>query len=219
MKPPLLTDRALREQLPGWGVLVLESHHSPEFAMEWRTHPFIKVVYVLSGCGTFFLGQKEQRFAQGDVIIVPPGTRNRIVDDPSSAASLYVCCVARSLLRFDPSLGRRLPCRVLRREGHFAHRVASVFRRMVHTQQSSTKTRPVAMVADAMKLIQMISERSREPHKSDKGSTDDRRCVQQYVDSLPGQFFEETSIDAAAEQLEMPRRTFTKLFAEIAGET
>lgn len=218
MKPPL-TDRALREQLPSWGVLVLESHHSPEFAMEWRTHPFIKVVYVLSGCGTVFLGKKEQGFFEGDVIVVPPGTRNRIVDDPSSATSLYVCCVARSLLRFDPLLGGQLPCRVLRREGHFAHRVASVFRRMVHTQQSSTRIRPVSMVADAMKLIQMMSEKSTEPHKSEKGSTDDRRSVQQYVDSLPNRFFEETSIDAAAEQLEIPRRTFTKLFAEIVGDT
>ncbi len=218
MKPPL-TKRALPERLPGWGVLVLESHHSPEFAMEWRTHPFVKVVYVLSGRGTFFLGKNEQIFSPGDVIVVPSGTRNRIVDDPSSAASLYVCCVARSLLRFDPSLGAQLPCRVLRREGHFAHRVASVFRRMVHTQQSSTTKRPVAMVADAMKLILMISERSAESPKSEKGSADDRRRVQQYVDSLPGRFFEETSIDAAADQLDIPRRTFTNLFTEITGDT
>ncbi len=187
--------------------------------MEWRTHPFVKVVYVLSGRGTFFLGKNEQIFSPGDVIVVPSGTRNRIVDDPSSAASLYVCCVARSLLRFDPSLGAQLPCRVLRREGHFAHRVASVFRRMVHTQQSSTTKRPVAMVADAMKLILMISERSAESPKSEKGSADDRRRVQQYVDSLPGRFFEETSIDAAADQLDIPRRTFTNLFTEITGDT
>jgi hypothetical protein len=138
MKPPL-TDRALQEQLPSWGVLVLESHHSPEFTMEWRTHPFVKVVYVLRGSGSFFLGKKEESFADGDVIVVPPGTRNRIVDDPTSAASLYVCCVARSLMRFDPNLVAQLPCRVLRREGHFANRVASVFRRMVHDQQSSTR--------------------------------------------------------------------------------
>ncbi len=163
--------------------------------------------------------QKRTDLSPGDVIVVPSGTRNRIVDDPSSAASLYVCCVARSLLRFDPSLGAQLPCRVLRREGHFAHRVASVFRRMVHTQQSSTTKRPVAMVADAMKLILMISERSAESPKSEKGSADDRRRVQQYVDSLPGRFFEETSIDAAADQLDIPRRTFTKLFTEITGET
>lgn len=216
---PALTDSALREQLPGWGVFVLESHHSPEFAMEWRTHPFVKVVYVLSGRGHFFLGNKDEGFAAGDVIVVPSGTRNKIVDDPNSAASLYVCCVERHLLRFDPSLSALLPCRVIRCEGHFANRVASVFRSMVHAQQTSTTLRPVSMVADALRLIKMIIERSQKSQRSEKDSTDERQRVQQYIDSLPSCYFDETSIDAAADQLEIPRRTFTKLFAEIAGET
>lgn len=215
----LLTDRALPEQLPEWGVLVLESHHSPKFVMEWRTHPFVKIVYVLSGRGTFFLGEKGHDFAAGDVIVVPPGTRNRIVDDPACASSLYVCCVSQSVLRFDVSLITQLPCRVLPREGRFAHRVEKVVRRMVHTQQLTTKMRPISMVIDALKLIQMISEISRETQRIAKGSTEYRRCVQQYVDSLPSRFFEETSIDATADQLDIPRRTFTKLFAEIAGDT
>ena len=218
MKRPL-TDRALPEQLPRGGVLVLESHHSPKFVMEWRTHPFVKIVYVLSGRGTFFLGKKEYFFVAGDVIVVPPGTRNRIVDDPACAASLYICCVARSVLQFDLSLIKRLPCRVLPRESGFANRVESAVRRMVYTQQSTTLTRPIAMVIDALKLIQIISEKSSETQEIGKGTTDYRRIIQQYVDSLPDRFFEETSIDAAADQLNIPRRTFTKVFAELAGDT
>ncbi len=94
LKRKKLTDRALPERLPTWGVLVLESHHSPEFTMDWRTHPFVKVVYVLSGKGMFHLGNQTEHFSTGDVIVVAPGTRNRIEDDPSSASSLYVCCIA-----------------------------------------------------------------------------------------------------------------------------
>ncbi len=214
-----LTDRALPEQLPEWGVLVLESHHSSKFVMEWRTHSFVKIVYVLSGRGTFFIGKKEHLFTAGDVIVVPPGTRNRIVDDPVCASSLYVCCLARRVLRFDVSLIMQLPCGVLARGGAFAHRVESVVRRMVHTQQSTTRMRPIAMMTDALKLIQMIIEKSRETQRIAKGSTEYRRLIQQYIDSLPNRFFEETSIDAAADQLDIPRRTFTKLFAEIAGDT
>lgn len=218
MKSPL-TDRALPEQLPHWGVLVLESHHSPKFTMEWRTHPFVKIVYVLSGCGTFFLGDAEESFTEGDVIVVPPGTRNRIVDDPASAASLYVGCVAKGLLKFDPDLAAGLPCQVLQREGHFANRVAAIIRRMVHVQQSTAPSRPISMVADAMKLIQLIKERSLKQRRGEKEGTDERRLVEQYVETLPQRFFEESSIDSAAEQLEIPRRTFTKLFAELTGET
>ena len=75
------------------------------------------------------------------------------------------------------------------------------------------------MVIDALKLIQIISEKSSETQEIGKGTTDYRRIIQQYVDSLPDRFFEETSIDAAADQLNIPRRTFTKVFAELAGDT
>lgn len=158
-----LTDRALPEQLPEWGVLVLESHHSSKFVMEWRTHSFVKIVYVLSGRGTFFIGKKEHLFTAGDVIVVPPGTRNRIVDDPVCASSLYVCCLARRVLRFDVSLIMQLPCGVLTRGGAFAHRVESVVRRMVHTQQSTTRMRPIAMMTYAL---------GRELEIGDRPSTD-----------------------------------------------
>ena len=59
----------------------------------------------------------------------------------------------------------------------------------------------------------------RATRRSERDATGERQRVQRYVDSLPGRFFDETSIDAAAQQLEIARRTFTKLFAEIAGAT
>ena len=75
------------------------------------------------------------------------------------------------------------------------------------------------MVTDALKLIKMICERSRETQKIDRISIDYRQRIQHYIDSLPSRFFEETSINAAANHLDIPRRTFTKLFAEITGDT
>ena len=216
---PILTDRALPEKLPHWGILVLESHHSSKFSMEWRTHSFVKIVYVLNGDGTFLVGKRRISFSKGDVMCIPPGTRNRIVDGPNAASSLYVCCVARGVLRFDPSLIPQLPCRALPRERQFAYRVSTVVRRMVHTQQITSKMRPISMVTDALKLIKMICERSRETEKVDRRSIDYQQRIHQYIESLPSRFFEETSIKAAADQIDIPRRTFTKLFAEITGET
>ena len=214
-----LTDLALPERLPTWGVLVLESHHSPEFTMEWRTHPFVKLVYVLSGQGTFHLGRKSEPFATGDVIVVAPGTRNRIEDDPSSASSLYVCCIAASLLQFDSEAVAWLATRVLRGDGHFANRVASLLRRMVHAQEVQTPSRSVALVADAMKLIHAVCQRTEKLRRSEKDSPDERAIVQRYIETLPSQFFDESTIDAAASQLGIRRRTFTKLFTELTGET
>ena len=54
MNPRPLTKHALQERLPSWGVLVLESHHGPQFSMQWRRHSFLKVVYVLQGRGQLF---------------------------------------------------------------------------------------------------------------------------------------------------------------------
>ena len=75
-----LTDRALDEILPECGVLVLESHHSPEFAMDWREHVFLKLVYVLRGRGVLEFKDRIVHFEGGDLIVVPPQTPNRITD-------------------------------------------------------------------------------------------------------------------------------------------
>src|SRR5690606_1932320 len=139
---------------------LLESHHAPAFTMEWRTHPFVKIVYVLKGRGQFLFDHETARFSAGDVIVVPPQRRNRVVDDPAAASSLYVCCIAVSLLSFDRRLPQRLRPGPLPVDGHFANRVAALMRRMVHAQSHESDTRPVAMVADALRMIQVISERS-----------------------------------------------------------
>ena len=214
-----LTDHALPETLPAWGVLVLESHHSPQFKMEWRTHPFVKVVYVLKGCGRFHLGRKNQSFSAGDVILVAPQTRNRFVDDPGSAASLYICCMAISVFDFDASLLERMPTRILHRDGQFANRVASLLRRLVHWQDSLSRMRPAGMVADALKLMITIDQRTEQIVRRPSMTSDERALVQAYIDTLPSRFFDETTIDAAAQQLNIPRRTFTKLFTDLAEET
>ena len=220
-----LTDRALPERLPIWGVSVLESHHSPQFTMEWRTHWFVKLIYVLQGRGVFHLGQQSEQFVTGDVIVVAPKTRNRIEDDPASASSLYVCCLDPKLLAFDDRVLQSLSNQVLRGDGHFRNRVASILRRMVHVQDVDNAVRSVAMVADAMKLAQMVCQRGQKTQRPEVGrgaaiiSNNERSVVKQYVANLPSHFFEETNIDDVADRLGIARRTFTMLFAEITGET
>ncbi len=90
---------------------------------------------------------------------------------------------------------------------------------MVHAQDLESPSRPVAMVADAIKLIQAVDQRNLKPLRSEKEATDERVIIKRYIDSLPTRFFEETSIDSAADQLGISRRTFTKLFTELTGET
>src|SRR6056297_401636 len=222
------TDRALAEHLPSWGVLVLESHHSPRFSMDWRTHRFVKIIYVLRGSGVIYFGSRKQAFSTGDVIVVAPGVRNKIEDSPQEAASLYVCCVAILTMHFDRDLPKRLATGVIRGDASFAHRVASVMRRLVHTQDLESATRPISMVADALRLVQMIAVRPGERIKTGRSAKAKQKAnsealardqVRQYIRVLPTLFFEETSIDQVASSLGMSRRSFTRTFAELAGET
>ncbi|NND96156.1 MAG: helix-turn-helix transcriptional regulator [Pirellulaceae bacterium] len=189
--------------------------------MDWRSHRFLKIVYVLQGGGDFHFAKRRNAFSAGDVVVVPAETPNRIEDDPTSASSLYICCIATSLLQFDPALVGRIQTQCVRGDGHFANRVSSLMRRMVHHQDSSGRNRPIAMVTEAMRLVQLVLQREQPQRKSvvDTERSPHREAMARYIASLPREFFEATTIDAAAASLDMPRRTFTKLFAEESGQT
>ena len=214
-----LTDRALPEDLPPWGVLVLESHHSPKFAMDWRTHKFAKIVYVWKGRGEFHIGDEIHDFNANDVIIIPPHTRNRIIDDTAAAASLYVCCIATKLLGFEPSLTESLTIRLQHHRHGFTNRITSLLRSLIHSQQKPTTTTSISMVADALRLLQHVLEVESKPQTTLQSDGNDRAVLQRYIADLPERFFEESSIDSTSQQLGIPRRTFTQLFHELTGET
>lgn len=218
--PRHLTRRALREELPRWGILVLESHHAPAFTMEWRTHTFLKIIYVFKGGGELHFMERKTRFSAADVMVIPPGTPNRIVDLPDEAVSLYVCCIDMAHLKFDSRLPTRLPIGLAPPGGHFANRVASLMRRMAYAQSEAGVTRSIEMVADALRLVLTIVRHSRaRAVKRDAEQSPERIAVAEYVDHLRDNFFEADTIDAAADGLGMSRRTFTRYFREHTGES
>lgn len=218
---PTLTDKALAETLPNWGVLLLESHHSPDFRMEWRTHQFLKIVYVLKGKGQFEFANQSLSFSTGDVIVVPPKAQNRIKDDSNSPSSLYICCLATSLLNFDPYLVDEFEIQRIHAGGHFSNRVASLLRRMAYTQNDIHRLRNVSMVADGLDLVQLVLNQNSKATRTNsrKDAQYHREKMVQYVADLEGEFFESSTIETACKRLDMPRRTFTKLFTELTGET
>ncbi|MEL6106055.1 MAG: AraC family transcriptional regulator [Planctomycetota bacterium] len=218
-KQPLLTDRALAEDLPQWGVLVLESHHSPEFSMEYRSHAFLKLVYVIRGAGVMELFDRVVHFQEGDLIVVQPQTINRIVDAPDAASSLYVCCIAPELFAFEPTLVSRVQDGLVASDAHFSNRVGNQLRRMRHAQSNGGQDAPLAMVASALRLVQWILHQA--PRASDRAvpSGNEQQRVREYVHTLDTEFFEATTIDEAAHRLGMSRRSFTKWFHEITGKT
>ncbi|WP_197443745.1 helix-turn-helix domain-containing protein [Maioricimonas rarisocia] len=216
-----LTRTALPETLPDWGVLVLESHHAPDFRMEWRTHGFVKVLYALSGSGEVLIRDKAYPWTARDLVVVPPRHRNRIVDAPGIATSVYVLCVATSLLRFDPEFACQLQPGQVRRSVHLANQVESRLRHLLFEQSRGSRETPIAMVADALQLLALVASQPRPAgrQKDDSSETPFEGELDAYLESLAANFFEATTIDAAADQAGIPRRRFTELFRERTGTT
>ncbi len=204
--------------MPDWGVLVLESHHAPDFSMEWRTHPFVKVIYALSGRGRVLIRDQEYVFAPNDVIVVPPRHKNRIIDDADDPSSLYVFCLSSNLLGFDRDWKSQIVAGPLRRSPQFSARVQRHLRRLLFEQTRRRPATPITMVGDAIQLLGvLIQQPSYSASATDIDLHDDE--METYVEHLRTHFFEATTIDDAASQLGMSRRQFTQRFRQVTGET
>lgn len=218
----VLTKRALPEKVPDWGVLVIESHHAPDFVMEWRTHAFVKLVYALTGSGDIEIRKNTHGFQARDVIVVPPGQRNRIIDTPGTPAALYVFCLSTKLLQFDASTLSRLQPGPLRRDRQFANQVERRLRRLLYIQDANRDDTPLKMVSGAMQLLEVVLAQpvvSAECDSADAGVDPDRGEVLAYVEYLNTHFFEARTIDEAARRVGIERRRFTQLFRELTGLT
>lgn len=216
---------ALPENLPPWGVLVFESHHSAQFSMPWRTHRFAKIVYVLDGAGSFDIEQGVFDFSAGDVFVVPPGTKNRIRDSDASPVSLYACCISNRVCDSDPGLRNTLKVSHWAQQPRRTLAVASILRRMVLQQDRESPSRPAEMLGEAWRLLGLVvsvastddtSKKRTAPHR---GANQDEEVVRQYISELPANFLSAQTIDEAAETCGLSRRVFTRLFREITETT
>lgn len=218
----VLTKRAVDEKVPDCGVFVIESHHAPGFVMEWRTHSFVKLVYALTGSGDVEIRKEKYGFQPRDVIVVPPGHRNRIIDTPGTPTSLYVFCLSTELLQFDAATLSRLRPGSLRRDRQFANQVERRLRRLLYIQDAEHDQTPLKMVSGAMQLLEVVLAQPIVSADFDATGSDadpDRGEVLAYVEYLNTHFFEARTIDEAARRVGIERRRFTQLFREITGLT
>ena len=147
------------------------------------------------------------------MLVVAPGVRNRVIDAPGSQVSLYIGCFSKSLFRFDSDLIEQVQTRLWRGDGHFANRVASHLRRLMHLQNGHGNGQSLAMVADGLRLVQHLYDRQIKAVRRDRLGSYEQSAVTDYVARLRENFFDQTDIDSAARELGIPRRTFTQLFS------
>lgn len=204
------------ERVPDWGVLVFESHHTPEFYMSDRSHAFLKVIYVMRGEGELVTEHGSVTCQSGDILIVPIGQTHRLVDSPHEPMSLYALCLAERVWRSDDGVERRLPTGRLPRDPVTAVQVRECLRRLLFEQTASRAAYRSAMTGQALDLLATLVRSQR---NTQRPADDSVERVQGYVHELDRRFYEVTSIDEAAARLQLSRRRFTQLFREVTGES
>lgn len=199
--------------LPAHGVCVWESQHDHGFRMAPEAHPFAEFFYVLDGTGTFTIGGTAHPCAPGDVVVVPAGARHSIEDGPRPLA-LYGIGVSAELLAGDPDARDRLaPGAVGSRS--VAARVRAGVRRMLFEQ---TEARPGHRAVAVGQALQLVAAIARAPAPTAAVAPDaNRRAVERFVAELGHRFYEPVSIDRVAAELDLSRRSFTRLFRAAAG--
>ncbi len=201
------------------GVHVIESHHEDDFRMEWTTHSFLKMVYVLRGSGRLLLEKKTLGLRAGWLAFVPEGTKHRIEDEPGKALSLYVLCVRSGLLEAYRMGGERS-----RVSSHSVlSRMAERLLRDVLYEQTMQQTGSEALCASRVLELWAAWMRQQEEGRgsvkvSRRGMASQQR-IREYLAILDGAFYRQESLEEAARGAGLSVRRFTQLFRTETGRS
>lgn len=201
--------------LPRHGVFVLESLHGAGFRMEPSAHDFWEVFFVLSGAGRFLLDGASVPCAEDDVIVVPPGTRHVIEDQPGRPLSLYALCLAPSWVALDTGAfkaGR------LDLPADLPPRLRADLRRLLFAQSTAQPGAAYLLVGRALALLGLMTRGLLAVERRAAGGGL-AGVMAGYVKDLEQRFFEPMDLDREAARLRMSRRRFTQLFRGLTGRS
>ena len=103
------------------GLWAFESRHDPSFAMKTTRHRFLKLLWIREGSGAIEFDGEIKDCEMGDLVLVPPRLRHRIIDSVRNPLSLYglgvdsnrLHCIASVLKGFSAGIYREPKFRTL----------------------------------------------------------------------------------------------------------
>jgi AraC-like DNA-binding protein len=214
----MLTSQPVSLTVPDDGAYFAESVHTREFAMPQRADPFHKVIFVQRGRLELWSEQGRRSSVvmgpERTLLAVPAGLRHRLLDHEPSV--ILVLGLGDDFLRRDRdmwAIWQRLlvhPVSGRMMEGGFA----GWWRRAVLEQTLQGPGYGVTVRAMAMQVLVAADRHVARPLSD---STAERvRRVQRRVQET---FFEDWTIDRAAQRAGLSRRQFTLRFKAITGDT
>ncbi|WP_236621493.1 AraC family transcriptional regulator [Rhodopirellula sallentina] len=221
----------------GNGLWVFESRHDDSFAMSVTRHPFLKLLWIREGHAEIKFGTRSQSCEMGDLVMVAPQMKHRIVDSPDAPVSLCGLGVNEKQLRCVS------PVMPLFRSGVYSGarmgtlRIEQQFRRLLYLVDQHDAASELSSVGIAMELLAELAMKLTPPEDTAGRALTSKRQTQNlangpladeelpdpmleaYIEWLNRNFYESLSLDDGAKASGMSRRTFTSRFKSRTGMT
>ena len=203
-----------------YGLSVIESHHSPDFHMDWSRTTHIGFMYVLNGEGQLATRKATYLLSKRTMIVIPRNLPYRVLDSPGKPLSLFLLWI------FHPQIermARELTANSVQLATHrpTSYRIPKLLKDILFEQASQRPGSEIAMVALALELVvTMIRFKSEKPDGAalpSKSRFDSRARVEAYVRELAHDFYRPQNLEHIATAAGLQIRQFRTLFREIAG--
>lgn len=212
--------RPIRISIPPAGVAFAESVHGRAFAMEPRTDPYHKLLYVLRGRVTYREdGRRGEVAPAGSLLLVPARSRHVLKDEAPS--TLLLLCTGDGFLRAEPEVrevwNRRAAegRRVVTVSGSWRPRFEQCWRRAL---LETAVPRPAAATAMRALALEVFVLLARIPTGGDAAPGAEQR-VRSVARAMEETFFERWTLDDAAGRAGMSRRHFSSRFRATMQRT
>jgi len=213
---PQLRDHPVEPDFASGGLVVIESHHSPGFSMDWRTEAYPKVLVVLGGAGSLDLRNRALPLGKATLAVVPPGVKHRVEDSPNKPLSLYVLCLQSWQFPGRDITKRLFANPISIRNPLLAGQAILLLRQILYeSRRSSPDSDTLTLCLTAQLLVGL--DRAMDAASS-AGVTAASR-VAQYVRELEHAFWTKESMNEVARRLGLSRRHFSSLFRQQTGRS
>lgn len=215
----MLNQEPISVNLPDWGVAFAESHHHPEFQMGERSDPFHKFFLVNEGRIALHLGGRPSTRVESQMIFFVPAHIGHRLEDLATASLLILCVnesFPRTLSTFQPVWSSLLTGfqQPILPSGLLTQKIEGLWRKGIHEQERAGTFTPINHQILAMDIMVNLVHATQFPRKSDP-----RHRVTQLEELLQSDYYENWSVERAANLVQLSRRRFSDYFKEITGKS
>lgn len=214
-------DRPVNIVIPDYGVFVFESHHTKNFRMQADVWPFHKFCWVSSGRGLVVVGDERYPIEQGNVLILPKGTRHQFVDSMNEPLTLSMTCFTTSVVDGEPAFNRffenhQVSDVLVASNAFYQNQIRQLFRAMLREQSEKLPGYAAAISANLISTLVHVL-RGCVPLAASQSSRD--FAISGIIDYLKSNFDKPVRIDDLAQLCGISRRRFCDLFKERTGSS